>query len=70
MKHLIRAFLFLGLASTGGQLMAQATTVFTEANLSYKRGEDFFNKGVYGYAMTEYKHAIDLLRPANEPSWE
>ena len=50
--------------------MAQKTAVFTEANLAYKRGEDFFNKGVYGYAMDEYKQAIEKLRPANEPEFE
>ena len=52
------------------QLLAQKTTVFTEANLAFKRGEEFFDKGVYGYAMTEYKNAIDLLMPANAPEWE
>jgi tetratricopeptide (TPR) repeat protein len=52
------------------QLNAQKTTVFTESQLAYKRGEEFFQKGVYGYAMTEYKSAIDQLVPANEPEWE
>ncbi|MBK9015755.1 MAG: tetratricopeptide repeat protein [Saprospiraceae bacterium] len=52
------------------QLNAQKTTVFTEAQLAYKRGEEFFQKGVYGYAMSEYKTAIELLMPANEPEWE
>ncbi len=51
-------------------LFAQKTTVYTEANLAFKRGEDFFNKGVYGYAMNEYAEAMRLLRPANEPDWE
>ncbi|MEZ4954880.1 MAG: tetratricopeptide repeat protein [Saprospiraceae bacterium] len=66
----MRAFLFLGLICLTGQLMAQKTTVYTEANLAYKRGEDFFNKGIYGYAMVEYKDAIERLAPANEPQWE
>ncbi len=52
------------------QLSAQKTTVFTEAQLAYKRGEEFFQKGVYGYAMSEYKAAVQQLLPANEPEWE
>jgi tetratricopeptide (TPR) repeat protein len=51
-------------------LPAQKTTVYSEANLAFKRGEDFFNKGVYGYAITEYKNALDLLLPANSTEWE
>lgn len=70
MMHSIRAFLFFGLFCLVGQLTAQQTAVYTEANLSFKRGEDFFNKGIYGYSMAEYKDAIELLRPANEPEWE
>ncbi len=52
------------------QLAAQETTVFTEATLAYKRGEEFFQKGVYGYAMTEFKKTMELLRPVNEPQWD
>jgi tetratricopeptide (TPR) repeat protein len=52
------------------QLGAQKTTVFTEANLAYKRGEEFFQKGIYGYAMSEYQSAIEKLRPSNEPEWD
>lgn len=52
------------------QLPAQKTTVFTESQLAYKRGEEFFQKGVYGYAMSEYKAAMLQLLPANEPEWE
>ncbi len=70
MIHSIKAFLLLGLFCLVGQIHAQQTTVYTEANLAYKRGEEFFNKGVYGYAMAEYKQAISLLRPANEPEWD
>jgi tetratricopeptide (TPR) repeat protein len=50
-------------------LFAQQTTVFTEANSAYKRGIDLFNQGVYGLAQTEFKLAMDLLRPVNEPEW-
>ena len=69
MIHSIRAFLILALLGLSGQLVAQRTTVFTEANLSYNRGEDFFSKGIYGYAMAEYQDAIEKLRPAQEPQW-
>lgn len=51
-------------------LAAQKTTIYTDANLSFKRGEDLFNKGIYGYAMEAYAEAMRLLLPANEPSWE
>jgi TolA-binding protein len=49
---------------------SQKTTVFSEANAAYKRGEEFFLKGVYGYAMDEYRRALDLLLPVNQPEWE
>lgn len=66
----IRSFLVVVACFAMLQLTAQKTTVFTEAQLAYKRGEEFFQKGVYGYAMTEYKAAIQQLPPANEPEWE
>ena len=51
-------------------LSAQQTTVYTEANLAYKRGIDFFNQGVFGLAQQEFENAITLLRPVNEPAWK
>lgn len=51
-------------------LQAQQTTVYTEANLAYHRGVDFFNQHIYGLAQKEFKTAIDLLRPVNEPDWK
>ena len=51
-------------------LSAQQTAVFTEANLAYKRGLDFFNQSLYGLAQQEFRSAIDMLRPVNEPEWE
>lgn len=50
-------------------LPAQQTAVFTEANLSYKRGVDFFNQGIYTLAQREFQSAINALRPVNEPDW-
>ena len=51
-------------------LHAQQTAVFTEANLAYKRGLDFFNQNLYGLAQKEFRSAIDMLRPVNEPEWK
>jgi tetratricopeptide (TPR) repeat protein len=50
-------------------LPAQQTTVYTEANLAYNRGVDFFNQNLYGLAQKEFRTAMDLLRPTNEPEW-
>ncbi len=51
-------------------LTAQQTAVFTEANLAYKRGLEFFNQSLYGLAQKEFRSAIDMLRPVNEPEWK
>jgi tetratricopeptide (TPR) repeat protein len=50
-------------------LPAQQTTVYTEANLAYNRGVDFFNQGLYGLAQKEFTQTIQQLRPVNEPEW-
>jgi tetratricopeptide (TPR) repeat protein len=50
-------------------LPAQQTTVYTEANLSYKRGIEFFEQGLFGLAQKEFYTAINTLRPVNEPEW-
>lgn len=51
-------------------LPAQQTTVYTEANLAYHRGVDFFNQNIFGLAQKEFRAAIDMLRPVNEPEWK
>ena len=48
-------------------LSAQKTTVFTEANLAYKRGMDFYEKGIYTVAQQEFFVALTQLRPVPEP---
>ncbi len=48
---------------------AQQTTLYTEANAAYKRGLDFYEKRLYGLAQKEFREAIELLRPVNEPEW-
>lgn len=50
-------------------LFSQETAVFDEAHLSYKRGMDFFQKGIYGQAQQEFKKAVGRLEPVNEPTW-
>ncbi len=49
------------------KMVAQPTTIFTEANLAYKRGMDFYDKGIYSLAMQEFYIALTQLRPAPEP---
>lgn len=51
-------------------LNAQQSTVFTEATLAYKRGVTFFDQQIYGLAQKEFRSAMDLLRPVNEPEWK
>ncbi|MCC6281078.1 MAG: tetratricopeptide repeat protein [Saprospiraceae bacterium] len=51
-------------------LNAQQSSVFTEATLAYKRGVDFFDQHIYGLAQKEFRTAMDLLRPVNEPEWK
>jgi TolA-binding protein len=51
-------------------LNAQQTAVFTEATLAHKRGVDFFNQNIYGLAQKEFRTAMTLLRPVNEPEWK
>jgi len=53
------------------QLSAQpSTTIFTEANASFKKAEDLFGKGLYGQAQEEYGRALTIMRPANVPELE
>ncbi len=56
-------FLFFAVSA----VRAQETTIYTEANVAYKRGMDFYDKGVYSPAMQEFTYAINKIRPAAEP---
>ncbi len=51
-------------------LSAQQTTVYTEANLAYKKGMDFYDQRLYGLAQTHFASAIDQLREVNEPEYK
>ncbi len=46
---------------------AQQTTVYTDAQLSYKKGLEFYNSGIYGLAQQEFQQLLDMLEPFNEP---
>ncbi len=48
-------------------LHAQSTAVFTEADLAYKRGMDFYQQGLFGKAQEEFHSTMILLQPVNEP---
>ncbi len=62
MPFFTMAFLFVSFKT-----FAQQTTVFTEANLHYKRGIDFYEKDVLALAQTEFEQVLTLLRPVAEP---
>jgi TolA-binding protein len=68
--NLWKGILSCFLLSAALALQAQQTTVYTEANQAYHRGVDFFNRHIYGLAQKEFKTAIELLRPVNEPEWK
>jgi tetratricopeptide (TPR) repeat protein len=62
-----KAFFLLAMTCYCAVSFAQKTTVFTDANLAYKAGEEFYDKGLFSSAVREYKKAMDLLLPTNEP---
>ena len=47
-------------------LIAQSTTIYTEANEAFKRGEAFMEQGLFEQAQTEFQKTVDKLRPVNE----
>lgn len=49
---------------------AQQTTTYTEANLAFKQGQDYYEKGLFTLAQKAFEEAIELTRPANEPELE
>lgn len=67
MMKYAKAILLVVVTAFAGQLFAQQTTVYTEADLAYKKGEEFYQKGLFGSAQVEYKKAMNLLQPTNEP---
>lgn len=51
-------------------MWAQQTTIYTEANESFKRGMELYEKGVFAQAQSEFKQTVDKLRPVNEPQYD
>ena len=49
------------------QIFAQQTTAFTEANLDFKRGQSFYDDGLFGQAMAEFTKVLQKLPPVGEP---
>jgi tetratricopeptide (TPR) repeat protein len=67
MKYYILSILFVCFSASN--IKAQRTTVFTEANASYKKGLEFFEQGVFAQAQKEFKIAAEKLDPLeDEPS--
>ncbi|MCC7246610.1 MAG: tetratricopeptide repeat protein, partial [Saprospiraceae bacterium] len=63
-------FAFLCVIWAVSALNAQQTTIFTEATLAHRRGIDFYNQQLYSLAQKEFRSAMDILRPVNEPEWK
>jgi tetratricopeptide (TPR) repeat protein len=67
MKHIALLLVAIAFALPS---FAQETTVFTEANLAYKRGLSFYEQGLFAKAQAEFEDAIHLLLPVNEEASE
>ncbi len=62
-----KCILLLMLAVLITPLCAQQTAVYTEANRLYKRGVEFYEKGLLNKAITEFAALTELELPVNEP---
>lgn len=58
------------IAALAVPLWAQETTLFTEANEAYKKGESFYDLGLFSDAQRHFQKTIELLLPANEAQAE
>ncbi len=47
-------------------LFSQKTTIYTEANRTYKEGQDFYDKGLFAQAQKKFEEVTTMLRPINE----
>lgn len=63
----MRLLVFLILLAVSTPLLSQETAVFTEVYESYKKGLDFYNKGLFGLARDQFKEVIYLTREVHEP---
>lgn len=67
LNHLIYFFAFSFLSSS---VRAQETSVYTESNEAFKKGLEYFDKGLLGEAQREFLKVIQMKAPANEPNSE
>jgi tetratricopeptide (TPR) repeat protein len=58
----------LALLGISQMLFAQKTAIYTDADRFYKRGVEFFEKGIYGKARHEFENVVHMLRPVSERS--
>ena len=70
MKKIQESLLLLVFCSLLVTVNAQQTAVFTEANLAYKEGTAFYDKGLFGKAMNSYQRALQIIQPTNEATSE
>jgi len=61
--------IWLCLIGIFSSIVAQETTIFTDSNASYKKGMEFFNKGLFGPAKTEFSKVMEQVRLENEPEY-
>ena len=57
------------MAANMSSVTAQKTTIFTDAELNYKRGMDFYDKGLFGQAKHEFDVLLSDVRLAQEPQY-
>ncbi|MBX2815565.1 MAG: tetratricopeptide repeat protein [Saprospiraceae bacterium] len=57
------------LTFVAGTIGAQRTTVFTEPNLAFSKGQEFFDQGLYSMAQDEFRKIIHQQLPAQEPRY-
>ncbi len=67
MTVLKRSLFILFLLGSLGPIFGQKTAYFTDADRFYKRGIDFYDRGIYPQAKSEFEKAINQLEPINEP---
>ncbi len=64
-----KAALLLVFMTTSLFVFAQKTSIYSEANLAYKRGMDFYEQRIYPLAQQEFVKVIETLREVNDPEY-
>lgn len=67
LKSFFSVCLLLVLVSGSGN--AQETAVFSDVNLNYKRGMEFYEQGLYGQAQAEFRQVLSQRLPVNQPEF-